>query len=69
MSLGGVGHVELTKGFFGLTGSVEEVLVRERQYIQHEKGLSLLMKTYVEARPTTSMKKSWLCITSYDENN
>ena len=27
------------------------------------------MKTYVEARPTTIMKKSWLCRTSYDENN
>ena len=24
-------------------------------------------KTYMEARPTTSMKKGWLCRTSYDE--
>ena len=23
----------------------------------------------MEARPTTSMKKSWLCRTSYDEKN
>ena len=29
----------------------------------------LLMKTYMEARPTTSMKKGWLYRTSYDEKN
>ena len=27
------------------------------------------MKTYLEARPTTSMKKGWFCRTSYDEKN
>ena len=27
------------------------------------------MKTYLEARPTTSMKKGWLYRTSYDEKN
>ena len=27
------------------------------------------MKTYMEANPTTSMKKGWLCRTSYDEKN
>ena len=27
------------------------------------------MKTYLEARPTTSMRKGWLCRTSYDEKN
>ena len=26
-------------------------------------------KTYMEARPTTSMKKGWLCITSCDKKN
>ena len=29
----------------------------------------MLKKTYMEARPTTSMKKGWLCRTSYDEKN
>ena len=28
-----------------------------------------LMKTYMEARPTTNMKKGWLCRTSRDEKN
>ena len=27
------------------------------------------MKTYMEARPTISMKKGWLYRTSYDEKN
>ena len=27
------------------------------------------MKTYMKARPTTNMKKGWLCRTSYDEKN
>ena len=27
------------------------------------------MKTYLEARPTTSMKKDWLCRNSFDEKN
>ena len=27
------------------------------------------MNTYMEARPTTSIKKGWLCRTSYDEKN
>ena len=27
------------------------------------------MKTYMEARPTTIMKKGWLYRTSYDEKN
>ena len=27
------------------------------------------MKTYMEARPTTNMKKGWLCRTSCDEKN
>ena len=27
------------------------------------------MKTYMKGRPTTSMKKGWLCRTSYDEKN
>ena len=36
-------------------------------YIQHEKGLALQMNTYMEARPTSIMKKDWLCRTSYDE--
>ena len=27
------------------------------------------MKTYMEARPTTRMKKGWLCRTSCDEKN
>ena len=27
------------------------------------------MKTYWEARPTTSMKKGWICRNSYDEKN
>ena len=26
-------------------------------------------KTYMEARPTTNMKKGWLCRTSYHEKN
>ena len=26
-------------------------------------------KTYMMGRPTTSMKKDWLCRTSYDEKN
>ena len=25
------------------------------------------MKTYMEDRPTTNMKKGWICINSYDE--
>ena len=29
----------------------------------------MLKKTYMEARPTTSMKKGWLCRTSCDEKN
>ena len=29
----------------------------------------MLKKTYMEARPTTSMKNGWLCRTSYDEKN
>ena len=37
--------------------------------IQHEKGLALSMNTYMEARPTTSMIKGWLCRTSCDEKN
>ena len=37
--------------------------------IQHEKGMALLMKTYMEARPTTNMKKGWLCRTSFEEKN
>ena len=28
-----------------------------------------MMKTYMEVRPTTSMKKGWLCRTSCDEKN
>ena len=27
------------------------------------------MKTYMEARITTNMKKGWLCRTSYDKKN
>ena len=27
------------------------------------------MKTYMESRPTTSMKKGWLCRTSRDKKN
>ena len=27
------------------------------------------MNTYMEARPTTSMKKGWLCRTSCDKKN
>ena len=27
------------------------------------------MKTYMEARPTTSMKKGWIYKNSYDEKN
>ena len=27
------------------------------------------MKTYLEAKPTTSMKNGWLCRTSYEEKN
>ena len=27
------------------------------------------MKTYMEARPTTSMKEGWIYRTSYDEKN
>ena len=27
------------------------------------------MKTYLEAKPTTNMKKGWLCRTSYDKKN
>ena len=27
------------------------------------------MNTYMEARPTTSMKKGWLCRTSYEKKN
>ena len=26
-------------------------------------------KTYMEARPTTNMKKGWIYINSYDEKN
>ena len=51
------------------TGSVGEVLARARWYIQHEKGLALLMNTYMEAWPTMSMKKGWLYRTSCDEKN
>ena len=29
--------------------------------------LTEMMKTYMEARPTSNMKKGWLCRTSYDE--
>ena len=29
----------------------------------------MLKKTYMEARPTTSMKKGWFCRTSCDEKN
>ena len=29
----------------------------------------ILKKTYMEDRPTTSMKKGWLCRNSYDEKN
>ena len=29
--------------------------------------LTEMMKTYMEARPTSNMKKGWLCITSYDK--
>ena len=50
-------------------GSLGEFLARERQYIHHEKWMDLLMNTYLEARPTTNMKKGWLCRTSYDEKN
>ena len=50
-------------------GFVGEVLARERKYIQHEKWLDMLMKTYMDDRPTNSMKKGWLCRTSYDEKN
>ena len=28
-----------------------------------------LMNTYMEARPTTNMKKGWLCRTSCDKKN
>ena len=28
-----------------------------------------MLKTYLEARPTTSMKKGWLCRTSCDKKN
>ena len=39
------------------------------KYIQHEKGLALLRKTYMEDRPTTNMKKGQLCRNSYDKKN
>ena len=29
----------------------------------------MLKKTYIEARPTTSMKKGWICRTLCDEKN
>ena len=29
----------------------------------------MLMKTYMDASPTTNMKKGWLCRTSYDKKN
>ena len=31
--------------------------------------LAEMMKTYIEAKPTSSMKKGWLCRTSYDKKN
>ena len=37
--------------------------------IQHEKGLALWMNTYMEARPTTIMRKGCLCRNSYDKKN
>ena len=48
-------------------GFVEKDLEEGKAYIQHEKGLTLLMKTCMEARPTSNMKKVWLCRNSYDE--
>jgi hypothetical protein len=29
--------------------------------------LAEMMNTYMEARPTSNIKKGWLCRTSYDE--
>ena len=34
-----------------------------------KKGLDLSMKTYMEARSTSNMKKGWLYRNSYDEKN
>ena len=31
--------------------------------------IKVLKNTYIEARPTTSMEKGWLCRTSCDEKN
>ena len=55
-----------------MVGSVEDYTQYEKglalkSYIQHEKWLALSMKTYMEARPTTNMKKGWLYRTSSDE--
>ena len=38
-------------------------------FLTSRSDVSAGRKTYMEARPTTSMKKGWLCRTSYDEKN
>ena len=37
--------------------------------IRHEKGLAMLMNTYMEARHTTNMKKGWIYRTFCDKKN
>ena len=43
--------------------------IRNTSEINSEVTYTSTMKTYLEARPTTNMKKGWFCRTSYDKNN